>query len=224
MWVFQRVEVGDTSGDREKGQGEEEKDDSNGDASAVTARTTPSSSSSSSSSWQIAPPSKSNELTRLTSDIGNCPAPSDCHFPACIRSVESGKRRFLGVQIPVTQLRDGARVDCFGLVWWEVKVVDNSGDGSSQNGALPDVCRNCSTVDGVVTAVNPITWNEIRSRWCKNALAGKKRLAGYSYCGSVCDVNSFVGTSLQHPVTGMVVKMTRRLFQKYQIKYEAVWK
>ncbi|KYN36707.1 hypothetical protein ALC56_08498 [Trachymyrmex septentrionalis] len=32
------------------------------------------------------------------------------------------------------------------------------------DGALPDVRRNCTTVDGVDTAVNPISWKEIRSR------------------------------------------------------------
>lgn len=33
-----------------------------------------------------------------------------------------------------------------------------------QNGVLPDVRRNCSTVDGVVTAIKPISWKEIRTR------------------------------------------------------------
>ena len=37
-----------------------------------------------------------------------------------------------------------------------------------QNGALPDVRRNCSTVDGVVTAIKPISWKEIRSRWVEH--------------------------------------------------------
>lgn len=32
-----------------------------------------------------------------------------------------------------------------------------------QDGALPDVRHNCTTVDGVDTAVNPISWKEIRS-------------------------------------------------------------
>lgn len=35
---------------------------------------------------------------------------------------------------------------------------------SPQDGALPDVRHNCTTVDGVDTAVNPISWKEIRSR------------------------------------------------------------
>lgn len=38
-----------------------------------------------------------------------------------------------------------------------------------QNGVLPDVRRDCSTVDGVVvTAIKPISWKEIRSRWVEH--------------------------------------------------------
>lgn len=39
----------------------------------------------------------------------------------------------------------------------------------TQNGVLPDVRRDCSTVDGVVvTAIKPISWKEIRSRWVEH--------------------------------------------------------
>ncbi|KAL0125926.1 hypothetical protein PUN28_004776 [Cardiocondyla obscurior] len=54
-------------------------------------------------------------------------------------------------------MRGSACTDFYILLYYALSNPDR---------ALPDVRRNCTTVDGVDTAVNPISWKEIRTRRC----------------------------------------------------------